>query len=281
MKLKLEKFNVQNFIDFIKQIKLVKDALDSTSTNKTVVLAFNENGLECRANIQSNFCKLLSANWIDIAINKPKIENKLFVSFLDNPSRIIDTLNQFVKLKCDVTVIIDYETVEIPYGDDGDSMEIDYCIKFTLKSQKLQLALKCNDYQLGFSYMTDDEVKRALSVITKIAEFELSAEDFNIYKNVMKLSDKKYTTIQKVGKSVYLHKSKDVRVLVSEFCESDEDFTKELDDKLFNALDVDYYKVTICPNKIIFRNDEETNMAFAGYRLGDNSDEVEDFTIED
>lgn len=281
MKLKLEKFNVQNFIDFIKQIKLVKDALDPTSTNKTVVVAFNEDGLECRANIQSNFCKLLSMDWIDIAINKPKLENKLYVAFADNPSRIVDTLNQFVKLKCDVTLILDYETVQLPDGDDGDYVEADYCIKFTLKSQKLQLVLKSNDYQLGFKYMTDDEVKRALSINSKIAEFELSAEDFNIYKNVMKLSDKKYTTIQKVGNSVYLHKSKDVRVLVSEFCENCEDFAKELDDKLFNALDVDYYKVTICPNKIIFRNDDDTNMAFAGYRLGDNSDEVDDFTIED
>jgi hypothetical protein len=280
MKLKLEKFNVQNFIDFIKQIKLVKDGVDPKSSNKTVTVALTEDGLESRANIEQTFCKLLSAKWVDIAINKPKIENKLFIVFQDEASRIIDTLNQFIKLKCDVSVVVDYETVQLPNGD-----EVDYCIKFTLKSQKLQLVLIGHDYHLGFNYMTDAEVGRALAVNTtpnntKIAEFELSAEDFKIYKNVMNLSEKKYTTIQKVGNCVYLHKSKNVRVLVSEFCENFEDFTKEIDDKFYNALDVDYYKVTICPGKVIFANDENDNTAFIGYRIGDDS-ESEDFTIED
>jgi hypothetical protein len=75
-------------------------------------------------------------------------------------------------------------SADISYFED-ESEGTFYADKITFKDQKLKIDVYCQDISLGFTSMTDDQVKRAFDRSSEEFAFSISREDLNKVNSLM------------------------------------------------------------------------------------------------
>lgn len=141
------------------------------------------------------------------------------------------------------------------FEDDG----VYYADKVILRDQKLKIEIHCQDISLGFTSMTDDQVKRAFDESTKITGFQLSKEDFIKIASLMTLD--KSELFQIVSDTDGIHVKTDAfDIVIDDSITSDERTSKSTFKAFLEKVDKETYDVVVCENKLILKSQETATL---------------------
>lgn len=141
------------------------------------------------------------------------------------------------------------------FEDDG----VYYADKVILRDQKLKIEIHCQDISLGFTSMTEDQVKRAFDESTKIVGFQLSREDFTKIASLMTLDKSELFEIASDTDGVHV-KTEAFDIVIDDSVKSDERVSKSTFKSFLEKVDKETYDVVVCENKVILKSQETSTL---------------------
>jgi hypothetical protein len=150
-------------------------------------------------------------------------------------------------------------SADISYFED-ESEGTFYADKITFKDQKLKIDVYCQDISLGFTSMTDDQVKRAFDRSSEEFAFSISREDLNKVNSLMTMDKGELINIYGDKDGVHI-KTESFDIIVDDQ-KKNSTSTKSTFKAFFDRIDKETYDVSVCANKLILKSQEsETQMA--------------------
>ena len=141
------------------------------------------------------------------------------------------------------------------FEDDG----VYYADKVILRDQKLKIELHCQDISLGFTSMTDDQVKRAFNESTEVFKFQFSREDFTKVGSLLSLDKSELFEI--IGDIDGVHvKTEAFDIIIDDSKKEKEKITKSTFKSFLEKVDKETYDVVVCENKLIFKSQETSTL---------------------
>lgn len=142
-----------------------------------------------------------------------------------------------------------------------ESEGVYYADKVTLKDQKLKIDIFCQDISMGFTSMTDDQVKRAFDTSTQIFDFMFSREDFAKVSALMSLDKSELFKISQEPDGVHI-KTEAYDIIVDDSKRSQSVIEKTTFKSFLEKVDKETYAISVCENKLILSSEESnTKMA--------------------
>lgn len=142
-----------------------------------------------------------------------------------------------------------------------DAENVYYADKITLKDQKLKIDIFCQDISLGFTSMTDEQVKRAFDTTTEVFNFMFSREDFAKVASLMTLDKSELFKITQESDGVHI-KTEAFDIIVDDSKRSQSTVEKTTFKSFLEKVDKETYAIHVCENKLILASQESnTRMA--------------------
>lgn len=142
-----------------------------------------------------------------------------------------------------------------------ESEGVYYADKITLKDQKLKIDIYCQDISLGFTSMTDEQVKRAFDVSSKLFSFMFSREDFNKVVSLMTLDKSELFKISIEEDGVHVS-TEAFDIIIDDSIKSKDTTVKSTFKSFLEKVDKETYQIHVCENKLILVSQESnTRMA--------------------
>lgn len=140
------------------------------------------------------------------------------------------------------------------FKDDDGSY---YADKVILRDQKLKIEIHCQDISLGFTSMTDDQVKRAFDKSTSLVDFQISREDLTKVTQLMSLDKTELFEIYCDGEGVHV-KTEAFDIIVNDSVKSKSVISKSTFKAFLERVDKETYNVSLCENKMILESQESS-----------------------
>lgn len=241
MKYHVKKIDLVNFVSLIKRV---------SSMDTSVYLNINDKSIwssvytPTRDVVKSVTMKVDSVMEFDKA---PKETIKL--SFFSG-SKLLQSLGYFDKNQISAEI----ETFE----EEGSV----YAEKIVLKDNTLKITINCQDISLGFTSMTDNQIKTVFDESTKDYDFKLSSENLGKISSLISLDKNDYLTIYSDEDGTHA-KCDSFDIILDDKAASD----KKTKDSVFfkthlSKMDKETYDVVVCDQKILFYSTEsDTKLA--------------------
>jgi hypothetical protein len=141
------------------------------------------------------------------------------------------------------------------FEDDG----VYYADKVVLRDQKLKIEIHCQDISLGFTSMTEDQVKRAFDESSSLSEFQLAKEDFTKIASLMALDKGELFNISIDSDGVHV-KTDSFDIIIDDNIKSKTPITKSTFKSFLEKVDKETYDVIVCENKLILKSQETSTL---------------------
>ena len=148
-------------------------------------------------------------------------------------------------------------SIEVSTFKDEDE-GVYYADKIILKDQKLKIDIHCQDISLGFTSMTDDQVKRAFDESTSIFQFQFSKDDFSKITSLFSMD--KSELFQIIGDGDGIHIKTDAFDIIVDDSQKVNQTKKETFKHFFDKLDKENYDICVCENKLILKSQETSTL---------------------
>jgi len=130
-----------------------------------------------------------------------------------------------------------------------------YADKIILRDQKLKIEIHCQDISLGFTSMTEDQVKRAFDESTSLFDFQFSREDFTKVTSLFTFD--KSELFQIVGDVDGIHiKTEAFDIIVDDSQKSETKTIKSSFKSFLDKVDKETYTISVCESKLIMKSQE-------------------------
>jgi len=149
-------------------------------------------------------------------------------------------------------------SMEISTFKDNDESVL-FADKIILRDQKLKIEIHCQDISLGFTSMTDEQVKRAFDESTSAFDFIFTKED--ISKVISLLTLDRGELLKIVGDSDGIHINTDAFDIVIDDRQSIKTpIIKSTFKTFLDKLDKETYQVSVCESKLILKSQESSTL---------------------
>lgn len=238
MKIKIRKIKVAALSALIKKMLLM---------DSSIYINFDSQRVWSSVYIPSkDVVKVFETPIEDIFEFENKLEEVVKLSFFSG-SKLLSCLSYFDPhhISAEISLFRDNEDGFL-YGD-----------KITFRDQRLKIDVHCQDISLGFTSMTDAQVKMALNRDTAIYDFQLSREDLTKITQLMTLDrDARFEIYQ----DLYgVHIKTEAFDCIVDDTKTSQDKTSKFTFKTFlERIDKETYEVTVCENKLLMKSTETT-----------------------
>jgi hypothetical protein len=140
------------------------------------------------------------------------------------------------------------------FRDDDEGVY--YADKVILKDQKLKIEIHCQDISLGFTSMTEDQVKRAFDESTSLFGFQFGKDDFNKITSLFSMD--KSELFQISGEADGVHIKTEAFDIVVDDSQKLSGVQKQTFKSFFDKLDKENYSIYVCENKLILKSQESS-----------------------
>lgn len=137
--------------------------------------------------------------------------------------------------------------------DDGSY----YADKIILKDQKLKIEIHCQDISLGFTSMTDEQVKRAFDKSTSLVEFLLSREDLTKINQLMSLDRNELFDIYCDSEGIHV-KTEAFDIVINDSIKCESQIKKSTFKSFLEKVDKETYLISLCENKLVLESQESS-----------------------
>jgi hypothetical protein len=188
--------------------------------------------------------KSFSMSTDDVFTFEKPIEDTIKLSFFSG-TRLANCIAHFDPHHLEMEISI--------FKDDDEGVY--YADKIVLRDQKLKIEIHCQDISLGFTSMTDDQVKRAFDKSSELFTFQFSREDFSKVTSLFSLDKKELLEI--TGESDGIHIKTDAfDIIIDDNKKINDEITKSTFKAFFDRVDKETYDVSVCENKLILTSQE-------------------------
>lgn len=238
MKVKINKVSVPHLSNLIKKMLLMDSSL---------YINVDENRVWSSVYVPTkDVVKSFGIPVSDVFTFDKPIDNTIKLSFFSG-SRLLNCIGHFDPHHLSMEIST--------FEDDG----VYYADKVILRDQKLKIELHCQDISLGFTSMTDDQVKRAFDESTEILKFQFSREDFTKVGSLLSLD--KSELFQIIGDVDGVHvKTEAFDIVIDDSHKESEKIVKSTFKSFLEKVDKETYDVVVCENKIIFKSQETSTL---------------------
>jgi hypothetical protein len=239
MKVKIKKVSVPHFSGLIKKMLL----MDSS-------LYININSERVWSSVYTptkDVVKNYSLNTQDVFQFDDSINETIKLSFFSG-QRLLNCIGFFDP---------HHLSMELSTFKDEDE-GVYYADKVVLRDQKLKIDIFCQDISLGFTSMTDDQVKRAFDESTSIFQFQFGKDDFSKISSLFTMD--KSELFQISGESDGVHIKTDAFDIVVDDNQSLSGIQKQTFKSFFDKLDKENYNIHVCENKLILKSQESETL---------------------
>ena len=238
MKVKINKVSVPHLSNLIKKMLLMDSSL---------YINVDENRVWSSVYVPTkDVVKSFGIPVSDVFTFDKPIDNTIKLSFFSG-SRLLNCIGHFDPHHLSMEIST--------FEDDG----VYYADKVILRDQKLKIELHCQDISLGFTSMTDDQVKRAFDESTEILKFQFSREDFTKVGSLLSLD--KSELFQIIGDVDGVHvKTEAFDIVIDDSQKESEKIVKSTFKSFLEKVDKETYDVVVCENKIIFKSQETSTL---------------------
>jgi hypothetical protein len=134
-----------------------------------------------------------------------------------------------------------------------------YADKVILRDQKLKIEIHCQDIALGFTSMTDDQVKRAFDESTSLYSFQFSKEDFAKVTSLLTLDKGELLQLVQDPEGIHI-KTDAFDIVVDDSKTSDSKSVKSTFKGFLEKVDKETYDVSVCESKLILKSQESSTL---------------------
>jgi len=239
MKVKIKKVSVSHFSGLIKKMLL----MDSS-------LYININSERVWSSVYTptkDVVKSYSLPTTDVFQFESGLEETIKISFFSG-QRLLNCIGFFDphQLSMEITTFKD--------EDEG----VHYADKIILRDQKLKIDIHCQDIALGFTSMTDDQVKRAFDESTSMFQFQFGKDDFSKITSLFAMD--KSELFQISGESDGIHIKTEAFDIVVDDTQNLDGISKQTFKSFFDKLDKENYDICVCENKLILKSQESSTL---------------------
>lgn len=239
MKIKIDKVNQANFIQFISKMKTIENFIS---------LSIENNQLESIAYLpQRDAIKRYATNLEDIFDGfQPthKVDKKIKIAFFDG-SKLIEALRQF---KSDM-VFAEIDLTE----NENDFI----ATRFRIYNDSMEINLACSDPSFGFKELTHDQIQNVFNQNGAAMIFELDNETLQKVKSLSLLEKDETFQIETASNGVRIIGSTYSTLVSASGTKNGESIVVTLFKKYLNLLDREDYNVNLFDNKIMFTSDQQ------------------------
>jgi hypothetical protein len=147
-------------------------------------------------------------------------------------------------------------TAEISAFKDEDD-GIVYAEKIIFRDNQLKIEVYCQDISLGFTAMSEDQIKRAFDTSSEKFKFKLASEDFNKLLSLQTLDKSELFTIYSDEQGVHV-KSESFDIIIDDHVK-----TVNAPSAIFKSflarVDKETYDAVVCENKILLISTESNS----------------------
>ena len=238
MKVKINKVSVPHLSNLIKKMLLMDSSL---------YINVDENRVWSSVYVPTkDVVKSFGIPVSDVFTFDKPINNTIKLSFFSG-SRLLNCIGHFDPHHLSMEIST--------FEDDG----VYYADKITLRDQKLKIELHCQDISLGFTSMTDDQVKRAFDESTEVFKFQFSREDFTKVGSLLSLDKSELFEI--IGDVDGVHIKTDAfDIVIDDSQREDSKIVKSTFKSFLEKVDKETYDVVVCENKLIFKSQETSTL---------------------
>ena len=238
MKVKINKVSVPHLSNLIKKMLLMDSSL---------YINIDENRVWSSVYVPTkDVVKSFGIPVSDVFTFDKPIDNTIKLSFFSG-SRLLACIGHFDPHQLSMEIST--------FEDDG----VYYADKVILRDQKLKIELHCQDISLGFTSMTDDQVKRAFDESTEVFKFQFSREDFTKVGALLTLDKSELFEI--VGDTDGVHvKTEAFDIVIDDSKKEDSKIVKSTFKSFLEKVDKETYDVIVCENKVIFKSQETSTL---------------------
>jgi hypothetical protein len=236
MIIKATKISVPNFQSLVKRMLLMDSSvyinIDQENTYSNVYIP------------SKDVVKSYSVQTPDVFQFSSPIEKTIKMSFFSG-QKLLSSIAYFDphNLSADISVF-----------EDGDELFAD---KITLSDGRLKIDLFCQDQSLGFTYLSEDQVGRALDKSSKEFSFTFPREDLIRISSMLSMDQSELFQIYADSEGVHI-KTEVFDLVVDDKVKFDEPGTepKSTFKSFVSRIDKENYDVTVCSSKLILDSTE-------------------------
>ena len=244
MRIKVNKVNQQNFIDFVNRLKVIDTFIYFKIKDNTVQASAY---LPQRDAVKHHTLPLEDIFQIEDGINTDK---ELKIAFFD-AGKLTDAFKQF-----------QYDAIQ---GElDFVENEEDFVAStFTIFSDELEITLACSEPSLGYKDLTDAQIEGIFNLNNANYNFELDYSTLAKAKSVFSLDKEDTFSIDANNKGIRF-KGKTYNMLVTPDFEGQPNGKITLFKKYLNLLDKEDYVANVLDNRVVLSsNDSNTLLTIA------------------
>lgn len=244
MKIKINKVNQQNFIDFVNKLKVIDSFIYFKVNGETVQAAAY---LPQRDAVKHHRLPIEQIFQIENGI---KTDKELKVAFFD-ANRLTDAFKQF-----------EYNSIqgEINFVENDEDF---VATSFRIYNDELEITLACSEPSLGYKDLSDSQIQSIFDVSGASYKFEIDYTTLSKAKSVFNLDKDETFSINANGKGVRF-KGKTYNMLITPDYDGTPNNNITLFKKYLNLLDKEDYTANVLDNRVVLKsNDSETLLTIA------------------
>ena len=245
MKIKINKVNQQNFIDFVNKLKVIDSFIYFKIKNGTVEASAY---LPQRDAVKHHKLALKDIFQIEQDI---KTDKELKIAFFD-AAKLTEAFKQF-----------DYDSIqgEIEFIENAEDF---VATSFRIFNDELEIVLSCSEPSLGYKDLTDSQIQSIFDISGVNFSFEIDYTTLSKAKSIFNL-DKDDTFSIRPDKNGVRFKGKTYNMLITPDYTGNTPATPvTLFKKYLNLLDKEDYTANVLDNRVVLKsNDSETLLTIA------------------
>ena len=241
MKHQIKKINLENLLSLVKRVSSMDTSVYLNIDNDNI---WSSVYTPTRDVVKSVTMKLSTV----MEFEKP-LKETIKLSFFSG-SKLLQSLGYFDKNQISAEI----ETFE----EEG----VVYAEKLTLKDSTLKITIFCQDISMGFTSMTDDQIKKVFDESTKNYDFKLSSENLSKIMSLQSLDKNDYLTIYADSEGVHTKCDSFDIILDDKYTQPNPSKDSVFFKTHLNKMDKEIYDIIVCEQKILFYSTESnTKMA--------------------